>query len=167
MHRAFAPLECILVLGLLAFLACLAAPSFKAFDQLAASIELDALCTHILSLQERACAEGKPYTVQFYPDLQEYLVTSTHLRERKVLKALKFGIQPQVAGPPGQPTKMLETPITFSDNKITFFPENGIAQAGALYLVDHHGLLHALTIAVSPFSYVRRYTYKDKWILEA
>lgn len=178
MRPAFALFELVVVLGLLAFLACLTIPTFKIFDELAVSMELDNLCALILSLQQRACMDGRAYILKFDPQGQKYVVREDlpdpkqrddggggwHALPREV----QFGILPGLKGPPAQPDRQLEWPSTFKGDSITFHPATGVIESGSLYLIDRARCFqYALTVPVGKFSYVRRYVYKEKWTLLA
>ncbi len=71
----------------------------------------------------------------------------------------RFGLLPDVYGPPSAPASLVTNPVTFIHDRITAHPD-GTLQSGTLYITD--GIAqYALTTPVSAFSYVRAYRYKD------
>ncbi len=75
-----------------------------------------------------------------------------------------FATLNNIKGPPSEPAKIINKPITFIGNQITFNP-TGILQPGTIYLTDkkrQHQF--ALTIPVSKVSFLRKYSFQGGWI---
>lgn len=105
---------------------------------------------------------GRAQKLTFEPDKKAYRYGMT----RHCLPAsICFGCPEGVQGPPANPHKMIENPITFKGNAITFAP-TGVMQAGTAYLCNKQfGYAYALTCAVAQVSYLRKYHYNDRWEL--
>lgn len=123
--------------------------------------ELDMLYQACLFMQRHAMITRKQQDLTF--DLYNHSY-SFNARTQKLKQGVCFGII-AAQGPPSHPTKPLTQACTFKNNRITFYPD-GIIDAGAIYLTNKkHNALYALTVAVSPYSYLRTYCYADTWRL--
>ncbi len=71
----------------------------------------------------------------------------------------RFGVLPDVYGPPSSPQKLVTQMVTFVDKKIGAHPD-GTLQSGTLYITDGYEQ-YALTTPVSAFSYIRVYRYRN------
>lgn len=70
-----------------------------------------------------------------------------------------FSILPNVKGPPSRPTERINSPCTFLDNCIQFYPD-GTITSGALYITDKaQTTLYAITVPVDAIRCIRLYKY--------
>jgi hypothetical protein len=78
---------------------------------------------------------------------------------------VRFGILPHVKGPPSSPMHALTIPITFSAQKIIFYPD-GIISPGIIYLIDRNRQdIYAFSSGIAHASFLRKYRYDGKWHL--
>jgi hypothetical protein len=151
-------LELLIAVALAIALACVSTPALRLFDRLIVRIELDNIYTQCMLLRQQARMTGVAQELIFDPLTHAYSAAGQHY---KLPRMVRFGILNQVKGPPSVHHSFVTKPITFPKNKIIFYPD-GIMQAGTVYLCDRaQQFLCALTIAVSPISYIRRYTYSS------
>lgn len=122
--------------------------------------ELEHLYTASYYLQRKALMLHAPQTIQFDRNNNTYEIDEKTYR---LPSHVRFGTALGVKGPPSGPLSMVTNPITFLHNSITFYPD-GVIQSGTIYLTDHHkSCTYALSCAVSPVSYLRKYQYTDGW----
>ncbi|MDZ4149882.1 MAG: GspH/FimT family protein [Methylicorpusculum sp.] len=80
-------------------------------------------------------------------------------------QSIRFGAPAEVKGPPATPTRFIDSPITFKNAQITFYPD-GIISAGTVYLTDiDKKICYALTCGVGSVSFLRAYRYDKGWQL--
>jgi type II secretory pathway pseudopilin PulG len=155
-REGFTLIQVLIVLALSALLAGVTVPVFTFFDKLSARAELDRLYELCVLLQQRAQLENREYMLEF--DLQKHTYAAQD-QQYALSKNVRFGVLQGVKGPPAQPHRLLAQPVTFPHNTIIFYP-SGVIHPGSLYLVDRStSSLYALTVSVSAFSYIRRYSY--------
>jgi len=74
-----------------------------------------------------------------------------------------FGFMPGAKGPPASANKLILKSITFTNNRIIFYP-TGIISAGTVYLIDQaKQVMYALSNGVSQISFLRTYRYNGSW----
>lgn len=157
---AFTLVELLVVVALIAILASLALHQFSFFSRYVRT-ELDLLYQTCLYMQRHALVTRQKQTLILDIESNSYRFND---RSHVFKKGVCFGIMP-VKGPPSAPNKLLDKASTFKNNQIVFYPD-GIIDAGSVYLTnDQHTLLYALTVAISPYSYLRTYCYADTWRL--
>lgn len=77
--------------------------------------------------------------------------------------SVEFGVLSGAKGPPSNPTRQIQSPITFENERIIFHPD-GIIQPGTVYLVSKDKqVMYALSSPVSQVSYMRIYKYDGSW----
>ena len=82
-----------------------------------------------------------------------------------VCPGIEFGILPFTQGPPSKPQTLITQPISFKDQKITFFPD-GTMNSGTLYCTDvSKNFCYALTIPSAQVPVMRVYELQDKWVM--
>jgi hypothetical protein len=81
----------------------------------------------------------------------------------KLSNQVEFGVLEGSKGPPSNPTRLIESPISFKNEKIIFYPD-GIIQPGTVYLIGKNTqIMYALSCPISQVSYVRIYKYDGSW----
>lgn len=152
------------VVSLIGFLTMLTVANVSFFTRAYTRTELEKLHAVCRYAQQKALmtntaqtitldAAGNPHRYM-WGALQEQLPTS-----------VIFGTPPGVKGPPATPTRLIESPVTFKNSQITFYPD-GIISAGTVYLTDvDKKTLYALTCGVSQVSFLRAYRYDKGWQL--
>ena len=160
--KGFTLIELMVVLLLFSIAAGLTFSQFSFLQRGYVKAELDGLYQACLYMQRHAMLSNQSCSLNIDLAQQRYTFNG---RTQKLATGVQFGVKQQAKGPPSTPTKQLTTPCTFQGNKITFYPD-GIIASGSVYMTDkHHTCLYALTVAVSPYSYLRKYRYDDKWQL--
>jgi len=85
--------------------------------------------------------------------------------DEQLPKSIRFGAPAEVKGPPATPMRPVDSPITFKNAQITFYPD-GIISAGTVYLTDtDQKTCYALTCGVGSVSFLRAYRYDKGWQL--
>lgn len=124
--------------------------------------EADKLYMICRYLQRCAMAANKKQELIFNEAKQEYKFNSVVYR---LPSKVKFGFLVGIKGPPSSPKRLISKPITFKSNTIVFYPD-GIISSGAVYLTDYdREYLYSISSSVAQVSYIRKYTYNNKWIL--
>ncbi len=158
--KAFTLVELLVVVALICMLAGLTVHQFT-FMQGHVRSELDGLYQACLYMQRHALVTRQQQILTLDLDQHRYQFNG---RNYKLAKGVQFGIIP-AKGPPSSPNKHLTKACTFKNDQIIFYPD-GIIDSGSVYLTnENHDLLYALTVAVSPYSYLRTYCYADTWRL--
>jgi len=123
----------------------------------AALDDIHGCCTYA---HMQALTSGHESTIRFDVDNHVYYWNDTKI----VLPArVYFGVVHGAKGPPFSPTYPITYPVTFKDRTIVF-KDNGSIRAGSVYFTDSQALYgYALTIAVAPYAYIRRYYYDGTW----
>ncbi len=162
MRWGFALFEVLVVIMLFSIITAFSLSFIRVTDTAYVRAELEKLRACMLYVQARACSEQKQKVLTF--NLKEHSYTAD-TQCTKLTPAVRFGIRKDVKGPPSDAVYTLKDSITFVEHKAIFYPD-GTISSGAVYLTDHkHSCLYALTSGISQVPYLRRYTYKNRWIL--
>ncbi len=122
--------------------------------------ELEHLYSVSYYMQRRALMLHVPQTLTFDVPKKMYHANGKSYR---LPAHVQFGTAQGVKGPPSSPKETIQSPITFKNKSITFYPD-GVIQSGAVYLTDvSKQCTYALSCAVSSVSYLRKYQYTDAW----
>ena len=160
LHAGFSLIELMVVLTIIGSLVLLSTSNTLFFNRSIVSAQLEQLYSMCHLARQTALSTNQAQSIHFDIASNTYYWGD---RKEVLPRTIRFGFIPGVQGPPSNPTTILHTPITFSGNKITFYPD-GIIQAGTLYLTDEHQtIMYALSNAVSQFSYIRMYRYDGTW----
>ena len=77
--------------------------------------------------------------------------------------SVEFGVFDGAKGPPSNPIRQIQAPISFENERIIFHPD-GIIQPGTVYLISKDKqAMYALSSPVSQVSYMRIYKYDGSW----
>ena len=160
--KGFTLIELMVVICLFGFLVTLALMNISFLDTTIVRTELDKLTTFCYYVQQKAIATNKEAVVTFDTTKHEYY--SDKNRE-KLSSRVSFGFFDNAQGPPGQPVGPIKNAITFSGQRIHFYP-TGIISSGTVYLIDKaKKSMYALSNAVSQLSYLRMYRFDGSWKL--
>ena len=160
MKRGFSLIELLIVISIMALLACISIVGLRAGSQAHVRLELDTLHTACLYCQRCAQSTGQQHILTI--DLADNSYTYNGFAH-KLAQSVVFGCIPAVAGPPANPTHAIENAITFANHQIIFYPD-GIVQSGSVYLTDtHKKVMYALTSGVGEVSFLRKYSYNGAW----
>lgn len=111
-------------------------------------------------LQHAAMMSNEPKMLMF--DLKQHCYSYDGCSVR-LSNQVKFGVLEGVKGPPSKPAHFIESPISFKDGRIIFYPD-GIIQSGTVYLIGKNAqIMYALSCPISQVSYVRIYKYDGSW----
>jgi len=159
-HRAHTLIELLVVIAIIAFIAMLSGVPGQFLRRTLVRAEVEKLRTICTYLQRRAMATGAPQTLRFNCAANTYQLEN----EQHTLPAqVRFGILPDVKGPPASPSQPLTAATTFDRSQIVFQPD-GAVQSGAVYLTETgNRYLYALTIGAGATPYVRTYCYTGQW----
>lgn len=159
-RQGFLLFELLLIFGLIGFIACFAFVHMRFLTRGYVRAETEALYQMCLYAQRRAMSSGKTCTVVL--DIAKHSYScNDHVCE--LAKGVRFGVLPNVKGPPSAPQQVLTGVSTFKNNCIHCSPA-GTIDAGTVYLIDaDRQSLYALTSGVAPYSYLRTYRYASKW----
>jgi len=84
-------------------------------------------------------------------------------QQEKLPPQVRFGVLPNVKGPPSAPARLLAKPATFDNNCITAAP-HGILQPGTVYMIDSSKTcLYALSSSITQHTYIRKYRFDGRW----
>jgi len=160
--RGFSLIEILVVIALIMLVASMASVNTHYLHKTVVHTELDLLYNTCCYLQRMAMATNQKQELSFDAARQWY----SHNGEKHELPvAVQFGILPQVKGPPSSPLHGLTKPITFSSEKIIFYPD-GIISSGIIYMIDsNHQDIYALSSGIANASFLRKYRYDGKWRL--
>lgn len=157
----FSLLQVTITLGLIVITIMLSLPHFSFLQKTMVRSEIEKMYSLFVYMQHLAIATQKNQTIEFD------VVKNTYFCNQQAIplaQGIAFGTIAGVYGPPASPNALVNKPITFPNNKITFYAQ-GTMQAGTVYLVDRSkNYLYALTTPVSHISYVRRYKYEREWV---
>ncbi len=156
----FTLIELLIVISLFALLTFLASANLSFFDRLLVRSELEKLHMVCRYLQRCAIVSGQEQYLIFDNNQHAYTYDEHH---EKLPPQIRLGFLSRAQGPPGSANKPIHNAITFSGNRIVFYP-TGIISAGTVYLIDRsQQSMYALSNAVSQVSYLRMYQYDGKW----
>jgi hypothetical protein len=124
--------------------------------------EVDKLRAACRYMQYMAMINNKEYILTF--DRKKNTYAYNNFTEN-LPKQVIFDVLPGIKGPPSGSKGLVNSAITFTHDRITFYP-SGIVQSGTVYLTDaSHQFLYALSCSVAQASYIRTYTYQGVWRL--
>jgi prepilin-type N-terminal cleavage/methylation domain-containing protein len=158
-RNGFVFIEILITLAIFTILVVCIKSGVYSMHRVLVKAELEHIFTIALYLQRKAMTTGVEQSIVFDTSTQSFAFEDTQCR---LPKGVCFGIVPDVKGPPSWQIKTPKS-ITFSCNKITFYP-SGAIQPGSVYVCDtkkEH--MYALTIPVSYISLIRLYRYDDGW----
>lgn len=169
---AFSIIEMLIVLAIIAVLACMTVPQFFSLKKQALTNDIDQLFTVCAYLQQKAISRHTFFYLSFDEENNSYTYPGINNKQTTISLSnnICYGFIPKVKGPPGDPTKPITSAITFdaksSTHSITFFSDGKISP-GTVYFVDSKKkLMGALTCGLAHMSYMRKYFYtQKKWIV--
>jgi hypothetical protein len=127
---------------------------------LVAKQEIEKLAIICRYLQQAAMMSNAPKTLSF--DIKKCCYSYGGTSE-PLSNSVEFGTLAGAMGPPSNPTRQIQAPITFENERIVFYPD-GIIQPGTVYLISKDKqVMYALSSPVSQFSYMRIYKYDGSW----
>ena len=158
--KGFSLLECAIVVALLIIIAHIIVIHGTYLQRILVRQDVEKLMAVCRFLQQTAMVTNTTKELVFDQKNKSYTYNST---TEKLSKNTEFGILPGTLGPPSNPTHPITSPITFSNEKIIFYPD-GIIQPGTVYLIRKDiQVMYALSCAVSQVSFLRIYHYDGKW----
>jgi len=172
--KAFSLIEIIVVLGIILLLFLLSVPKISFINKFILQNEADKVHTVLNYLKEKAITSNQEQDLIF--DLKEngYSYKTFNSQDNtsgnnifvKFPEKVKIGFLPGSKGPPSDPTKPINNPITFekineNQYKVHFFVDGKI-KPGTLYIVDKDlKYMYCLTCPISQVSYIRKYQYDN------
>lgn len=161
-NSGFSLIEMMVVIALIMLIVNLAHINTNYLQKAVVHTELDVLYNTCCYLQHVAMATNQKQELLFDVVGQSYM----HGEQKHALPhVVQFGILPNVKGPPSLPMHFLTMPITFSHQKIIFYPD-GIISAGIIYFIDENQQdIYALSSGIAHTSFLRKYRYDGKWHL--
>lgn len=161
-NRGFSLIELMVGLCIVALLISLATVNMRFLNRAAITSNIDVLYNACYCLQRTAMATNTIQTLTIDELHHCYECNGT---KHVFASQMKFGILPDVKGPPSAPLNFLSAAITFVDRKIRFYPD-GTISAGIIYITDaDKTMIYALSCGVSSVSVLRKYRYNGKWHL--
>jgi len=158
--QGFTLIELIVVFALFLLLTILAQVNISFLDRMIAHTEIEKLYATCRYLQHCALASNKQQELIFDQVNNSYRY---HNFTEKLPAQIAFGFMPGTKGPPAAATKLVQNPITFSNNRIIFY-STGIISAGTVYLTDKaKQIMYALSNGISQISFLRIYRYDGLW----
>lgn len=161
-RQGFSLVQVLVVCSLVVILMTLSLPHFSWMRRYAIRLELEKMYALFFYLQHKAIVCNQHQELVFNTGANTY---GTEHQQEWLPSGITFGFLPRSFGPPSDPKKLIVNPITFVGNTATFYPD-GTFSAGTLYLVDNErGAMYALTSAVAPVSFIRKYRYdQGSWV---
>ena len=153
-------IELLIVFSLFIFCATVMIYHKNYLHRLVVRAELEKLYTTCIYLRAKAVTDNKELMLHFDQTKQNYSygTVTEHLP-----KLVQFGSLKGAEGPPSTANLPINSPITFVQQRIIFYP-TGIIQSGTIYLVDRNKtVMYALSNPVSHVSFLRRYRYDGAW----
>ncbi len=161
-NNGFSLIELMVVIALIALIAGISISSSHYLHKTLVRTELDLLYTTCFYLRNAAIAANKEISLVFDEAEHSYLFED---EVHRLPTAVRFGFLPEAKGPPSSANTHLQSAITFTNKKITFYPD-GIISSGTVYLVDaNRSSLYALSNGIAQFSLLRKYRYDGVWQL--
>ncbi len=156
-HRTgFSLINLLIVCSLVVVLTTLSISHISFMRRYTLRLELEKMYALFFYLQHVAVARNQQQTLVFDTAKNTYRADQ---RQEHLPSGIKFGFLPHTSGPPSKPKKQITSPITFVDNTAEFYPD-GTFSAGTIYMVDdERKAFYALTSAVSPVCFIRKYRY--------
>src|SRR4030067_3451835 len=134
-NRRFTFLEVVTVIAITGILSAVAIPSLSAFtDRLRIETTARTISTDLREVKMKSVLDRSDFTVLFDPENNLY-----DLPERKsnLPHGVRFGFDPGVLGPPGNPTyEPDKVVLTFTSNKATF-NSGGSNGMGTIYITNN------------------------------
>lgn len=162
-NYGFLLIELIVVMSLILLISTLAIPSVWFLKRQAVCSEIEKLHLAFSYMQQLSQVNGTDSYLNF--DIKNNCYSfDNHLT--KLSQGVEFGFINGAKGPPSSPSKIINSPITFTNNKVTFYA-NGQIQPGTAYLVDSkRQFMYALSVPISQISFIRKYSYNhNSWNL--
>ena len=158
----FSLIELMISLAIVTIIIALTCASSSFLHDMLVHNELDKLYAIAHYLQKKAQLTNSEQTLQFDRLGKKY---SFNGHTELLPAGIEFGVLPGIKGPPSAPVSLIHSPITFSGEKIIFYPQ-GIMQSGTLYLMNaQRGCMYALSCGVAHVSFLRKYRYDKRWVL--
>ena len=173
--ESFSLIEIFVVFSLLSLLFILGLPCFSFFDRFLLRAETEKLYTTIVFLQQRSIASGQEQRLilNTTENSYSYNVHSKTITTHFLNKEIVFGFLEGANGPPAEPKKLIRESVTFtkaednSKNCMVVFREEGKISSGTIYLRNKRkNYMMAITCPISQVSWVRKYSYDNRWVLE-
>lgn len=159
-YAGFLLIEVALVLMLILISITLALPQFTCLKRSMVHCEIKKLIAECFYQRLCAIASHKELSIQF-DCVQNCYTTST---KKTFFQAVRMESLPGLKGPPSQPKKAIDNPITFNNSKIVFYPD-GTMSSGTIYFVDTSKTsCYALTIATGQAPFLRHYEFASSWV---
>ena len=158
--QGFTLIELAVVLALFLLLTVLVQVNINFLDRMIAHTEVEKLYTICRYLQHCALVSNKQQELVFNQADKSYHYDN----HNETLPAqVSFGFMPGAKGPPAAASKLIHNAVTFTNNRIIFYP-TGIISAGTVYVTDHaKQVMYALSNGVSQISFLRMYRYNGSW----
>jgi prepilin-type N-terminal cleavage/methylation domain-containing protein len=160
--HGFSLFELMIVIAIATLLITICAVNSRFLRSCTMQTQLDLFITTCTYLAHTAIATKTPQTLILDNNEQSY---SFNNQKHTLPRGIQFGILDNIKGPPATPTHVVQSPITFTNNTITFWPD-GIISSGTVYLLDTatHAL-YAISSGVGHVSFLRKYRYDGRWHL--
>ncbi len=166
--ESFSLFELLAVVAVIIILLTVTVSNSSFFNKFVLKNEVDKVFTLFSYLQQKAIASNKQQEIVFDLQNNSYLM-NFESKENKLANVVKFDFLPNSYGPPSDPTKLIQSAVSFKKDgqnkfKAIFYPDGKI-ESGSIYLIDKdYKYMMALTVPVSNVSYIRKYEYKDgRW----
>lgn len=160
LYDGFSLIELAIVLALLGIMIKIVMVNGTYMHHLVAKQEIEKLSMICRYLQHAAMMSNVPKVLIFERAKRSYSYDGS--RESLPI-SVEFGVLAGAKGPPSNPTRQIESPITFENERIIFHPD-GIIQPGTVYLISKDKqVMYALSSPVSQVSYMRIYRYDGSW----
>lgn len=130
-------------------------------------VELERLHIVFVYLNRLSILQSHTLELKFDSKNNTYSYADIHgnIKINNLSKDVIFGTLPGLKGPPSAPINNIVNPISFKDNNVIFYSDGKIS-SGTVYVTDKKfSCMYAISIPVSDFPYIRKYHYKDKWML--
>jgi len=158
--QGFTLIELAVVFALFLLLTILIQINSNFLNRLIIQSEIEKLYTICRYLQQCALVSNKEQALIINQDLKSYQYQN-HTETLPV--QVSFGFVSGTKGPPSCADNMIRSAITFTRNRIIFYP-TGIISSGTIYLTDHvKQVMYALSNGVSQISFLRIYRYDGTW----
>jgi len=158
--QGFTLIELATVLALFLLLSIFTQINVNFLDRMILHTEIEKLHSICRYLQQSALVSNKQQELVFSQVNKSY---RHHNHDETLSAKVSFGFIPGAKGPPAFPNKLIQKSITFTNNRIVFYP-TGIISAGTIYLTDQKKqVMYALSNGVSQISFLRIYRYNSSW----
>jgi len=154
-----------IVLALLLLVCTLSLPPFSFLQHRLVRTEIEKMTLMFRYLHRMALARNQDQHLKLFPHEGRYEGAGhcEYLPEGVI-----FAVLDGAQGPPSHPHHVLAKPVTYKDDRVTFYA-HGTIQAGTIYLTDKHKqVMYALSSAISPIFYTRAYRYNSanqEWVV--